>query len=520
MGPQTAPRLSRFLFGPLAGALLWVSALTAAESRAAAARGDTPAARSAVDEFAGAVLQATGLLAERHVKKVGQADLVAWAVRELYYRLHTPIPKAIACRLTGAGLRTTTECKALLRDARRRLGTRKELEQWRDIDFALEGIFLRLEPDVEQIPQREIRQRPTCIDPAYLSAGVGLHLRKDPATGLVEVVTPVKDGPAYRAGIRAGEILLAITRPTGAAGRGRARTEAIRASDLSASAALQKISGEAGTKIKLTFRRPGKGPVQVQVTRRPVEDETVLGIRRRADDDWDFRADPGRRLAYVRLSRFSRETAHDLARGLAGLRRWGVKGLVLDLRSNPGGLLDSAVKVADLFIDDGVIMTVKPRRGEEAVYVGKHEGSYLDFPMACLVNDRTARTSEVVAASLQDHGRAVIVGQHSYGNTRLDTILPLDAGGWVWFASALMCRPSGRNLTKWMTAGRAEDEWGVMPDKGFAIELTPHERQALKRHCRDAARIWPAGRRVKRDTAPFRDRQLEAALAYLRKNTW
>jgi carboxyl-terminal processing protease len=192
-------------------------------------------------------------------------------------------------------------------------------------------------------------------------------------------------------------------------------------------------------------------------------------------------------------------------------------GLVLDLRSNPGGLLDSAVKVADLFIDDGMLMTIKPRRGRETVYIGKHEGSYLDCPMVCLVNDGTARGSEIVAGCLQDHGRAIILGERTSGSTSLNTLLPLEGGGMIRFANALMCRPSGKNLTKWMTPGREGDDWGVLPHKGFAIKLTSEERKAFARNWQTVEAIWPRGAKMKPRGDRAKEAQLEGALAWLRK---
>jgi hypothetical protein len=122
---------------------------------------DRKLTRSAVDDFTANILEAAHLIAERHVKKVQRADVVAWAIHGVYHRLHAPIPKAVAKRLTGIRSLTRADREALLRDVREQLGDRKELDQYRDIDFALEGMFLRIQPDAEQIPQREARDRPT-----------------------------------------------------------------------------------------------------------------------------------------------------------------------------------------------------------------------------------------------------------------------------------------------------------------------------------------------------------------------
>src|SRR5262249_46093820 len=144
--------------------------------------------------------------------------------------------------------------------------------------------------------------------------------------------------------------------------------------------------------------------------------------KRKDDDTWDYYVDPTNQIAYVRLTNFARNTFPDLKKVVERLEKKGLKGLVLDLRFNPGGLLTSAVDISDLFIDDGLIVTIKPRVGKEAAYTGEHEGSHLDFPMVCLVNGGSASGSEIVAACLQDHKRAIVMGERSYGKGSVQNI--------------------------------------------------------------------------------------------------
>src|SRR5262249_49024710 len=152
---------------------------------------------------------------------------------------------------------------------------------------------------------------------------------------------------------------------------------------------------------------------------------------------------------------------------VSALAKDGVKGLILDLRYNPGGLLTSAIQISDLFIDDGLIVTIKPRSsaGDEWPAIGKSKGSYLKFPMVCMVNGMSASGSEIVAASLQDHQRAVILGERSYGKGSLQDIedfAPTNAK--IKMTTATFWRPNGKNLNKSSTPGKDEDEWGVTPD--------------------------------------------------------
>jgi carboxyl-terminal processing protease len=197
------------------------------------------------------------------------------------------------------------------------------------------------------------------------------------------------------------------------------------------------------------------------------------------------------------------------------LKKEKIKGLVLDLRFNPGGLLTSAVKVSDLYIDDGLIVSIRPRAGREVRYTGFHDGSYLDFPMVCMVNGQSASGSEIVAACLQDHKRAVILGERSYGKGSVQNIQDFE-GGEIKLTTASYWRPNGKNINKSSTSGKDEEEWGVVPDKGFELKLSRKETEELYEHQEDAKVIPRKDRTVGKPKAEFKDRQLDKALEYLR----
>ena len=219
------------------------------------------------------------------------------------------------------------------------------------------------------------------------------------------------------------------------------------------------------------------------------------------------------------MTQFSDNTAKELEQLMKKLYKSGIKGFVLDLRFNPGGLLDSAIKISDLFIDDGLIVTVRPRNKPEMSYVGKSDGSYTAFPMVCLVNGGSASASEIVSACLQDHGRCIVVGSRSYGKGSVQTIQPFDTGtgkGKLKLTTATFWRPSFRNLNKASTTGKDEDEWGVTPNVGFNLKLGTKEQYDLQEHLRDQEIIHPPGYVPSASKTDFRDRQLEMALDYLR----
>src|SRR5262249_18279584 len=155
---------------------------------------------------------------------------------------------------------------------------------------------------------------------------------------------------------------------------------------MSTSDAVKKILGQPKTKVKLTVEREGEEkPLEFELTRGTIEVESVFGYKRKDDDTWDYYVDPDSKIAYVRLKQFQKNTARDLELVMEQLKKSEIKGFVLDLRFNPGGLLPSAIQISDLFIDDGVIVSIRERGKREQRYGGTSEGSYLDFPMVCLV---------------------------------------------------------------------------------------------------------------------------------------
>jgi carboxyl-terminal processing protease len=205
----------------------------------------------------------------------------------------------------------------------------------------------------------------------------------------------------------------------------------------------------------------------------------------------------------------------------------GLKGLVLDLRENPGGLLTSAVDISDMFIKDGLIVTIKPRDGQNTPYVKdpreSPDSTFVRFPMVCLVDGNSASGSEIVAACLQDQKRAVVMGERSYGKGSVQTIQPFE-GGEMKVTTATFWRPNGKNLNKSSTEGKESDVWGVTPNKGYALKITGSERRDLITAF-DKSQIIP-----RRDLPPkpatdkdqaatkpgFQDRQLGMALDYLK----
>jgi C-terminal peptidase prc len=463
--------------------------------------------------YAGKVTNGVKVIHDSYVREVNLGDMVAWSVRGLYRWVDESVPPQLAERLAGARELREAELTELLADARAYLGKREDLDKHKDLDLSLQQMARHLDRFTLYFGSDTVDNRRTEVMRNF--TGIGVQINKDSDRELLRVMTPYKGSPAYKAGIVEGDLITKITRETDGEGKKLDKPEVVPGKGLSLNDAVKNLSGRPGTRVKVTVERDGR-ETEFEVARAQVEMETVLGVTRKSDDEWDYWIDPAEKLAYVRLTNFGRGTYRDLLKATKelGADRGEVKGLVLDLRFNVGGLLDVAVNIADLFIDDGSIVTIRPRVGRENNLTGKTEGSLLSFPMVCLVNRGSMSASELVAACLQDHRRAVILGERSYGKGSVQNLLPFE-GGQIQLTRATYWRPSGKNVNRLSTSGKETDEWGVTPDKDFTVKLTFKEHEALLERMRDAEIIHRRGR-TPEVKDPFKDKQLERAVEYLR----
>ena len=470
--------------------------------------------------YARMVLRATDVVREGYVKSVNQGQLVDWAITGLYKHVDEKIPSKIQERLNNAKSLQKADLLKLLAEARQQLGKREDLANGKDITFSLHPMLGKLDRHTDYTDPETLERERSVIQGSF--SGIGVQIRKSLSKDTLQVVTPIIGSPAYKAKMFAGDLITTIIREVDSNGKTLDQPEVIPTKGMTTEDAVKKILGQPGTRIKLLVEREGhEKPLEFNLIRGRVEVESVLGVKRNDDDSWNYVIDPENKICYVRLTQFSRNTQRDLDKAMRKLAKAGIKGFILDLRFNPGGLLDSAVKISDMFIDDGLIVTIRPRNGPETSYVGRSDGSYTAFPMVCLVNGYSASASEIVSACLQDHGRAVVMGSRSYGKGSVQTILPFaETGGELKLTTATYWRPNGKNINKASTAGRPEDEWGVTPDKGYKLDLSFKELSDLQDHMRESEIIRRPDRRnapaAENGKAAFRDRQVDMALRYLR----
>lgn len=449
--------------------------------------------RDAAEKFAAKILAAAALVGDEYVEKVSAATLVDRAIRGLYAGLPQKIPDGIEARLKN--IKKEKDLKALVTDVRVQLGKNQALDGRRDLTLAMNGMLSGLDPYSSFIPDP-----PMFNQPVWPPAGVGLQLAQVMPEG-VEVLTPVFASPAHRAGIRARDVITSITNLDTEPGKPVEKPETVSLKGKTVDLAARLLQGQTGASVRVTVRRPGAEKLlSFDVVRGAVKPETIFGARRNADGSWDYWLDAERKFGYVRVGMFSAQTPVDFRDTVTALKAKGARGVIVDLRFCPGGLLRSAVQMAELFVGNKVIVSVKARVGEERSFPGEGKATWPDLPLVCLVNEESKSSAEILAACLQDHGRAVIVGSKSFGKGSVQSILPFEMSQ-IKLTTATFQRPSGKTLNR----------LGVSPEKDDTVEMKDEERLKLQAHLRGQEIIPPA------KAEKFTDRQLERARAVLEK---
>ena len=254
----------------------------------------------------------------------------------------------------------------------------------------------------------------------------GLGIEVGMEDGFVKVIAPIDDTPAQRAGVEAGDLVI--------------RLDDTPVKGMTLAEAVKVMRGEPGTDIVLTIVREGRArPIRITITRDVIQ---VTSVRSRA-------LEPG--FGYVRISQFQLRTGESLREAVGKLREEagddGLNGLVLDLRNNPGGVLNAAVSVSDAFLEKGIIVYTEGRMDDAKLTFSAKDSDILDgIPLVVLVNAGSASASEIVAGALQDHGRAVIMGEKTFGKGSVQTILPLGNGSALKLTTARYYTPSGTSI--------------------------------------------------------------------------
>lgn len=343
--------------------------------------------------------------------------------------------------------------------------------------------------------------------------GIGVRLQFDGDPPVLQVAgPPVPDKPAEEAGVRAGDIILAIDDFS---------TVGLTPADLSE--AVRRMRGNPGESLELTVMHAGDTtPVTIQLTRAKLTLDSVRGDRLLPDQSWQYQLEEDPRIALVRITSFGTKSVSELIELLPQLKGEGAKALILDLRNNPGGPLEAAIETCELFLPAGqTIVETRDRLGrQQSADRSRGDGPYRDMPLVVLVNRESASASEIVAACLQDHDRAVVIGERSFGKGTVQELIPLSAdGGMLKLTRATYWRPSGENIHRHgedRQAALSDPDWGVSPTPGFEVEQTEEElvELAKARAERDTTAYDPDAD-PDFDEPLFIDPAVDVAVAYL-----
>jgi carboxyl-terminal processing protease len=290
------------------------------------------------------------------------------------------------------------------------------------VEGAIKGMLGALDPHSSYMDAKEYREMQVQTRGEF--AGLGMQVTME--NGLVKVISPIDDTPAAKAGLKPGDLILAI--------------DDAPVSDMTLSEAVEKLRGPVGTLVKLTLRRQGVDPFEVSLTRAEIRVEPVKYHMEGSD------------IGYIRITTFSERTNTTLEAAVKALRQQAgdqLAGIVLDLRNNPGGLLDQAVAVSNAFLDQGEIVSIRGRRTQDSRrYTAQPDHDLMrGLPVVVLINGGSASASEIVAGALQDHHRAVLLGTRSFGKGSVQTVLPVkESGGAIRLTTALYFTPSGRSI--------------------------------------------------------------------------
>ena len=308
----------------------------------------------------------------------------------------------------------------------------KEPNKQELVDAAIEGMLSSLDPHSGFFVDEDLDFFVSNTKGEF--GGIGVEIIYE--NGAIKVISPIDDLPAFKAGIKSGDYIVKVNNEL--------------VSNLGYNKAVIELRGKPGTVVKVTVIREGESkPLEFDLTREIVK---INAVKTSLDNN----------IAYIRVSTFSEKAAQELKKAFATLdaqakeKKEKIDGIILDLRNNPGGLLDQGIAVADYFINEGVIVSTKGRDSSSEIIFSASSGSEKapSIPMVVLINGGSASASEIVAGALQDHKRAIIAGTKSYGKGSVQTFFPMDHRSAIKFTTGIYYTPSGRSI-------QAE---GIVPD--------------------------------------------------------
>ncbi len=328
-----------------------------------------------------------------------------------------------------------------------------------------EASLSSLDPHTVIVWPRQVQDFDKIMTNAFTGIGVEISRQK----GQLTISSLLPDTPAYKSGLDAQDVIVKV--------------DGVETKDMSLICAVKNITGPKGTPVTLTIKRAGEVEnFDITIVRDRIVVATIRGWQRKQTGGWRYFIDEINKIGYIRITGFTEKTANDFETVLNQLENQGLKGMILDLRFNGGGLLTSAVEIVDMFVSDGLIVRTQPRFGIPSRAYAHSRNTHRDYPMAILVNSSSASASEIVSGALQDekHKRAIVVGTRTYGKGSVQGITQYSNGGMAQlkYTMAYYHLPSGQRVeSKQEVEEKGREDWGITPD--VKVELKSNELKAM-----------------------------------------
>ena len=327
--------------------------------------------------------------------------------------------------------------------------------------YAMDGMTSKLDGHSRYIAGEMYKIFNEDLDQQF--GGVGSYVETHPESGELMVLAPVHNGPAYNAGIQSGDIFSEI--------------KGLPAGEMERGEAVELIRGPRGTTVEVVMRR-GTVEKRYQLERDFIHEPSVHGDYRNKDGTWNYHLRDYPSIGYIRLVQFGSKSTEEIREALESIDD-DVESLIIDLRNNPGGLLDSAIEICDMFLPvDQKIVSIRGRNKslKEEYFARVQPVINPKKPVVVLINRDSASASEVVSACLQDHGRAVVIGETSWGKGTVQHVIPMQQGrSALKLTTASYWRPSGINIDRFDPEAIESGDWGVKPNPDMEIEMTVEE---------------------------------------------
>jgi carboxyl-terminal processing protease len=341
-------------------------------------------------------------------------------------------------------------------------------------EAAMTGMLKSLDANTSYIAQEHLPSFESIFDQEF--GGLGLSLDGPPRRPELTVVATIFNSPAFRAGLRPGDVI--------------ARIDGVNVRNWYVRDVSSKLRGREGTSVQLMVDRDGD-QIDSLLVRERIEIESVLGDRRRENGTWDFLLEADPRIAYIRIELFGEKTVDEFKKAIDGCKPR-PEGIIIDLRDNSGGLLLAAAQICDLFLDDGPIVTTKSRNERIDDELTAVPGTIVprNCPIAILINENSASASEILAGCLKDRERAAIVGKRSYGKGSVQNVIPIEGGkAAIRLTTAYYYPPSGKRIHRRNQTDL--QDWGIDPSPGCEVDLLDEQLEAVVARFRERSQPRP-----------------------------